>query len=129
MKEDDRTHAWEGLARNVPKMSSPIIIKGITMNKVLATLIAGLFATSVYAQTAPATTATPAVTKTEAKADKQVVKAENAEAMVEAKADGMAEKAATRTSDKRPEAAANAAVKKAGAMADVAKAAPEDNMK
>ena len=70
MKEDERTHACEGLARNVPNRSSPIIIKGITMNKVLAALIAGLFATSVYAQT-PAPMAAPAETKTEVKANEK----------------------------------------------------------
>ena len=52
------------------------------MNKLLASVITGLFATSVYAQTANTTTtvSTPAVTKAVAEAQEDIVKAENKEA-------------------------------------------------
>ena len=54
------------------------------MNKIVATLIAGLFATSVYAQTT-ATPATPA-THAEVKADKKAAKAEAKEEKADVKA-------------------------------------------
>ena len=59
------------------------------MNKIVATLIAGLFATSVYAQT----TATPA-THAEVKADKKAAKAEAKEEKADVKADAKLEKKA-----------------------------------
>src|SRR5471032_2888089 len=50
------------------KNASQFHSKGNTMNKILATLIAGLFATSAFAQTTTPPQ-TPAVVKAEAKAD------------------------------------------------------------
>ena len=51
------------------------------MNKLLATLIGAMLATAAVAQTpvTTTTTATPAVVKAEAKAEKSVAKAENKE--------------------------------------------------
>ena len=50
------------------------------MNKLLATLIVGLFATGAFAQAPAVTPASPAVVKAEAKADKSVAAAVKSEA-------------------------------------------------
>jgi Flp pilus assembly protein TadB len=56
------------------------------MSKIIATLIAGLFATAAFAQT-------PEVTKAQQEANKDIAKAEQKEMKVDAKADKKANKA------------------------------------
>jgi hypothetical protein len=77
------------------------------MNKVIATLIAGLFATAAFAQT-PAATAPVAPTKAEAKHDKTVVKAEAKEAATVAKADAKEAKTVAKAEVKETKAAVKA---------------------
>jgi hypothetical protein len=95
----------------------PSISERVPMNKLIAVLVAGLFATSVFAQTtAPAAPAA----KAEAKAEKADVKANKAEAKTDAKADAKA--AAAEAKAAKAKAAADAKAEKAKAKAD-AKAA------
>jgi hypothetical protein len=95
----------------------PSIIERVPMNKLIAVLVAGLFATSVFAQTAAPSA--PAA-KAEAKAEKAEVKANKAEAKTDAKADAKA--AAADAKAAKVKAAADAKAEKAKAKAD-AKAA------
>ena len=77
------------------------------MNKLLATLIAGLFVSGAFAQApvAPVVApAAPAVVKAEAKADKATVKAVESEAKVDAKADAKVGKAAMKSSTTKAKA-------------------------
>ena len=94
------------------------------MNKLIAVLVAGLFATSVFAQTAAP--ATPAA-KAEAKAEKAGVTANKAEAKTGAKADAKAAAADANAEKTKAKAGAKAEKTKAAAdaKADVKAATPK----
>jgi hypothetical protein len=62
-------------------------LREFQMNKLIAVLVAGLFATSVFAQT---TAPSEAATKAEAKAEKAQVKADKVDAKADAKAEAEA---------------------------------------
>jgi hypothetical protein len=87
------------------------------MSKIVATLIAGLFATSAFAaqSTATAPASTTHAAKVDAKADKDMAKADAKEAKAAAKADAKVEK-------KEAEANSDVAVAKADANKSKAKA-------
>lgn len=91
-----------------------IDLKEISMSKLLAALVAGLFSAAVFAQATPATPATPAAPAAPAKAE---VKAAPAKAEVKKEEAKKEDKAAAKT-EKKDEKAAAKADKKATAKAD-----------
>ncbi len=115
--------AVKGAQRQKPSGFSScsfLYLREYPMNKVIAALIAGLFAVSAYAQTTPAT---PAVVKAEAKAEKADTKAVKSEMKVDAKADASVAKAEAKAAKAKKAEDAKAA--KAEAKAAKAKKAED----